>query len=78
MTSPMNQPVMSKIDHPPQTLRDIVQERMREAIISGQFSGLYPAISSRFANWSPGRRPGSSHTWMNCARSDASFMNRQA
>ncbi len=38
MTSPMNQPVMSKIDHPPQTLRDIVQERMREAIISGQFA----------------------------------------
>jgi len=34
----MNRPVMSKIDQPPQTLRDIVQERMREAIISGQFA----------------------------------------
>lgn len=34
----MTSPIMSKIDHQPQTLRDIVQERMREAIISGQFA----------------------------------------
>ncbi|UWQ81636.1 GntR family transcriptional regulator (plasmid) [Leisingera sp. S132] len=34
----MTSPIMSKINHPPQTLRDIVQERMREAIISGQFA----------------------------------------
>ncbi len=34
----MTSPIMSKIDHPPQTLRDIVQERMREAIISGPFA----------------------------------------
>ncbi|NSY40744.1 GntR family transcriptional regulator [Leisingera sp. ANG59] len=34
----MTNPIMSKIDHQPQTLRDIVQERMREAIISGQFA----------------------------------------
>ncbi|KIC07175.1 GntR family transcriptional regulator, partial [Leisingera sp. ANG-M1] len=34
----MNSPVMSKIEQPPQTLRDIVQERMREAIIAGQFA----------------------------------------
>ncbi|WP_035919748.1 GntR family transcriptional regulator [Leisingera aquimarina] len=33
-----NPPVMRKIDQPPQTLRDIVQERMREAIIAGQFA----------------------------------------
>ncbi|MCB4457047.1 GntR family transcriptional regulator [Leisingera sp. McT4-56] len=34
----MTSPIMSKINHQPQTLRDIVQERMREAIISGQFA----------------------------------------
>ncbi|MGB7243457.1 MAG: GntR family transcriptional regulator [Sulfitobacter sp.] len=34
----MSNPVMSKIEQPPQTLRDIVQERLREAIISGQFA----------------------------------------
>ncbi|AHD03453.1 GntR family transcriptional regulator [Leisingera methylohalidivorans] len=38
MNSPVNRPVMSRIDQPPQTLRDIVQERMREAIIAGQFA----------------------------------------
>jgi DNA-binding GntR family transcriptional regulator len=30
-------PVSLKIDHPPATLRDIVQDKMREAIISGLF-----------------------------------------
>ncbi|WP_424978170.1 GntR family transcriptional regulator [Leisingera sp. S232] len=34
----MTGPIMSKIDHQPQTLRDIVQERMRAAIIAGQFA----------------------------------------
>ncbi|MFW8595875.1 GntR family transcriptional regulator [Cribrihabitans neustonicus] len=34
----MTSPIMSKIDHQPQTLRGIVQERMREAIVSGQFA----------------------------------------
>jgi len=36
---PMNptQTVLAKIEQAPQTLRDIVQERMREAIISGHF-----------------------------------------
>ncbi|MEX0302833.1 MAG: GntR family transcriptional regulator, partial [Leisingera sp.] len=38
MNSPANQPAMRKIEQPPQTLRDIVQERMREAIIAGQFA----------------------------------------
>ncbi|KIC13438.1 GntR family transcriptional regulator, partial [Leisingera sp. ANG-Vp] len=38
MTRPQSQPVMRKIEQPPQTLRDIVQERMREAIIAGQFA----------------------------------------
>ncbi|MFW8634761.1 GntR family transcriptional regulator [Cribrihabitans pelagius] len=34
----MNRPVMNKIEQPPQTLRGIVQDRMREAIFSGQFA----------------------------------------
>lgn len=34
----MTSPIMTKIDHQPQTLRGIVQERMREAIVSGQFA----------------------------------------
>ncbi|WP_264214151.1 GntR family transcriptional regulator [Leisingera thetidis] len=38
MTSSGTPPVMRRIDQPPQTLRDIVQERMREAIISGRFA----------------------------------------
>lgn len=33
----MNTPTLSKIEHPPATLRDMVQERMREAIIEGVF-----------------------------------------
>ncbi|MBY6135303.1 GntR family transcriptional regulator [Nocardioides marinus] len=37
MSKPAPQPVMTRIDQP-QTLRCIVQERMREAIISGQFA----------------------------------------
>ncbi len=33
----MTTPRLTKIDHPPATLRDMVQERMREAIIEGVF-----------------------------------------
>lgn len=33
----MDKAVLSKIEHPPATLRDMVQERMREAIIEGHF-----------------------------------------
>ncbi len=33
----MTEPKLTKIDHPPATLRDMVQERMREAIIEGTF-----------------------------------------
>lgn len=33
----MTGPSLSKIDHPPMTLRDMVQERMRDAIIEGHF-----------------------------------------
>lgn len=33
----MTTPTLSRIDQPPATLRDIVQERMREAIIEGVF-----------------------------------------
>lgn len=33
----MSAPKLTKIDHPPATLRDMVQERMREAIIEGTF-----------------------------------------
>lgn len=33
----MKPPVLNRIDHPPATLRDMVQERMREAIIEGAF-----------------------------------------
>ncbi|WP_170334083.1 GntR family transcriptional regulator [Ruegeria arenilitoris] len=33
----MSTPKLTKIDHPPATLRDMVQERMREAIIEGLF-----------------------------------------
>ncbi len=33
----MSAPKLTKIDHPPATLRDMVQERMREAIIEGVF-----------------------------------------
>ncbi|MGB0966787.1 MAG: GntR family transcriptional regulator, partial [Halocynthiibacter sp.] len=33
----MDKTVLSKIKHPPATLRDMVQERMREAIIEGHF-----------------------------------------
>lgn len=33
-----NQTTLRKIDKAPQTLRDIVQERMREAIIDGHFA----------------------------------------
>lgn len=33
----MDKTVLSKIEHPPATLRDMVQERMREAIIEGHF-----------------------------------------
>jgi len=33
----MSGPSLSKIDHPPATLRDMVRERMREAIIEGVF-----------------------------------------
>lgn len=33
----MNTPGLSKIQKPPQTLRDIVQDQMREAIIAGHF-----------------------------------------
>ncbi|MES0828254.1 GntR family transcriptional regulator [Ruegeria sp. SCP11] len=33
----MSAPKLTKIDHPPATLRDMVQERMREAIIEGIF-----------------------------------------
>ncbi|WP_424966239.1 GntR family transcriptional regulator [Dinoroseobacter sp. S375] len=33
----MSKPALAKIDHPPATLRDLVQERMREAIIEGVF-----------------------------------------
>lgn len=33
----MNAPQLTRIDHPPATLRDMVQERMRDAIIEGVF-----------------------------------------
>lgn len=33
----MSAPKLTKIDHPPATLRDMVQDRMREAIIEGVF-----------------------------------------
>ncbi|MFY0616759.1 GntR family transcriptional regulator [Shimia sp.] len=33
----MSTPTLAKIEHPPATLRDMVQERMREAIIEGVF-----------------------------------------
>ncbi|NVO55306.1 GntR family transcriptional regulator [Rhodobacteraceae bacterium B1Z28] len=33
----MSTPKLTKIDHPPATLRDMVQDRMREAIIEGLF-----------------------------------------
>ncbi|WP_420583608.1 GntR family transcriptional regulator [Ruegeria sp.] len=33
----MTTPKLTKIDHPPATLRDMVQDRMREAIIEGLF-----------------------------------------
>lgn len=33
----MTSPRLTKIDHPPATLRDMVQDRMREAIIEGVF-----------------------------------------
>ena len=33
----MTEPKLTRIDHPPATLRDMVQERMREAIIDGTF-----------------------------------------
>ncbi|UWQ92275.1 GntR family transcriptional regulator [Rhodobacteraceae bacterium M382] len=33
----MSNPPLTKIEHPPATLRDIVQDRMREAIIDGHF-----------------------------------------
>ncbi|MCK0126142.1 GntR family transcriptional regulator [Gelidibacter sp. F2691] len=33
----MNKPVLSKISQPPATLRDMVQDRMRDAIIEGHF-----------------------------------------
>ncbi|MFA3920904.1 GntR family transcriptional regulator [Ruegeria hyattellae] len=33
----MTTPSLTKIDHPPATLRDMVQDRMREAIIEGLF-----------------------------------------
>ncbi len=35
--SPMTDSVLGKIEQPPATLRDIVQERMRDAIIEGHF-----------------------------------------
>ena len=34
----MNKPLLAKIDQAPQTLRDIVQDRMRTAIIEGHFA----------------------------------------
>lgn len=33
----MDKTALSKIEHPPATLRDMVQQRMREAIIEGHF-----------------------------------------
>jgi DNA-binding GntR family transcriptional regulator len=38
MNRPASRPAIRKIEQPPQTLRDIVQERMREAIIAGRFA----------------------------------------
>ena len=37
ITVAMNTPSLEKIAQPPQTLRDMVQERMRDAIITGHF-----------------------------------------